>query len=283
MAIFSTFFTIVLIVIVTHDYNHPVHTSSVEIQPQNKKVRFQRHYKLAPSFPSIPKYDTMPLVKYIRSREELLSTEWVSLLYNFLRTLDRSVSPDVNLVFGDTSHIILLENWITAAVRKLKRPLHNVLILSLDYTLCKFLSLRKISLACIPVIEESLIVAYPNGSDASWSSAMMIRQIVLRLINYWGYDVASYDSDAVLLHNPQVLYDSQPYVDVFSASTRNFPVSLSKKWGFNLCGGTLMLRATPAVGVYILTVVHSGTRYIQSLIMKIFPVQKHCGVTSLHW
>ena len=221
----------------------------VPSQTDYKEIPSQRYYKEAPSLPSIPKYDTMPLVKYIRSREELQSTEWVSLLFNFLKTLNKSVSPHVNMVFGDNNHIHLLENWITAAVRRLKPPLHNVMVLSLDYTPCNLLLFMNISLTCIPVIEESLIVVYPNGSDASWSSAMMIRQIVLRLINYWGYDVASYDTDAVLLHNPQVLYDSQPYVDVFSASTQNFPKSVCDKWGFNLCGAALMLRASPAVGV----------------------------------
>ena len=225
------------------------------------QVLSQRDFKEVPSLPYIPKYDIMPLVKYIKNREELQNTEWVSLLYNFLRTLDRSVSPHVNVVFGDSNHSRLLENWITAAMIRLKPPLHNLMVLSLDYSLCNQLLSRKIPHTCIPVPPQSLIVAHPNGTNTTWSSAMMIRQIVLRLINYWGYDVASYDSDAVLLHNPQVLYDAQPYVDVFSASSKGFPWSLSAKWGFNLCGGILMLRASPEVGVYILTVVHSCPRY----------------------
>ena len=227
----------------------------VPSQTDYKKIPSQRYYKEPPSLPSIPKYDTMPLVKYIRSREELQSTEWVSLLYNFLQTLNKDVSPHVNLVYGDSNHIHLLENWITAAVRRLKPPLHNVMVLSADYSLCNQLLSWNISLTCIPVPDESLIVAYPKGSAVTWSSAMMKRPIVLRLINYWGYDVASYDTDAVLFHNPQVLYNAQPYVDVFSASTKDFPKSVSDKWGFNLSGGALMLRASPAVGVYILTVV----------------------------
>ena len=221
-----------------------------------------RDYKEDPSLPGIPEYEIMPLLKYINNREALHHTEWVSVLYNFLRTLDKSVSPHVNMVSGDSNHIHLLENWITAAVMRLKPPLHNLMVLSLDHPLCYQLLSRNISHTCIPVHPRSLIVAYPNGTDATFSSAMIVRQIVLRLINYWGYDVASYDSDAVLFRNPQVLYDAQPYVDVFSASSRFFPSSVSNKWGFNLCTGALMLRASPAVGVYILTVVHFRARYI---------------------
>ena len=228
-------------------------------QKDYKETPSQRDYKETPSqrdyksLPSIPDYDTMPLVKYIKSREKLQSTEWVSLLYNFLQTLNKSVSPHVNMIFGDSKHIHLLENWITAAVRRLKPPLHNLMVLSADYSLCNQLLSWNISLTCIPVPDESLIVVLPNVNTVSWPSALIKRQIVLRLINYWGYDVASYDTDAVLFHNPQVLYNAQPYVDVFSASTKNFPLSVSKKWGFSLCVGVLMLKATPAVGVYILT------------------------------
>ena len=222
----------------------------VSSQRDYEEVPSQRDDKEVPSLPSIPKYDIMPLVKFIRSREELQNTEWVSVIYNFLQTVNKSVSPHVNVVFGDSNHSHLVENWITAAVIRLKPPLHNVMVLSLDYSLCNQLLSKNFSLTCIPVPEKALVVAHPNGSNAEWNSAMMIRRVVLRLISYWGYDVASYDSDAVLLRNPQVLYDAQPNVDVFSASSNFLPQSVSRKWGFTLSGGVLVLRASPAVGVY---------------------------------
>ena len=155
------------------------------------------------------------------------------------------------MVFGDSKHMRLLENWITAATMTLKPPLDNVMVLSLDHLLCDKLVSTKFHVACIAAPIESFIVAYPEEVDKKWCAAMMVRQVVLRLINYWGYDVASYDSDAVLLHNPQVLYDARPHVDVFSGSTRDFPGMVSKKWGFNLSCGILMLRATPSVGMCI--------------------------------
>ena len=76
----------------------------------------------------------------------------------------------------------------------------------------------------------------------------MVRIVLLRVINYWGYDVASYDSDAVLLKNPQVLYDKRPDIDLFSAAGV-FPFDVSDKWGFALCAGTLLFRATPVIGI----------------------------------
>ena len=237
---------IVLIVM----YLLSVDRSQVPSQQDYEEVPSQRDDKEVPSLPSIPKYDIMPLAKYIKSRGELQNTEWVSVIYNFLQTLNTSVSPHVNVVFGDSNQSHFLENWITAAVIKLKPPLHNVMVLTLDDSVCNLLLSRNISLTCIPVPKKSLIATYPKGKYSAWNSVMAIRRVVLRLINYWGYDVASYDADAVLLHNPQVLYDEEPNVDMFTASSNSFPIGLAKKWGFTICAGVLMLRATPAVGMF---------------------------------
>ena len=197
--------------------------------------------------PRVPDYDAMPFQKHLMSREELQKTEWVSTLHKFLQTLDKSVSPHVNLVFGDDDHRHLVLNWITAALMVLEPPLHNVMVLSLDHSLCDFLTTRKLPLTCIAVPVESVLILNLRGKSNQWSLGLMVRLPVLRLINYWGYDVAAYDSDAVLLRNPQVLFTERPNMDVFSAAG-TFPHDVSKQWGFTLCAGTIILRATPAVG-----------------------------------
>ena len=112
------------------------------------------------SVPMIPEHDTMPFQTYLKSREELQKTEWVLTLHNFLQTLDKSVSPHVNLVFGDDDHRHLVLNWITAALMVLEPPLHNVMVLSLDHSLCDFLTTRKLPLplTCITVPIESILI-----------------------------------------------------------------------------------------------------------------------------
>ena len=42
---------------------------------------------------SIPEYDTMPFSEYLKKKEKLLKGEWMSSLYTFLQTLDKSISP----------------------------------------------------------------------------------------------------------------------------------------------------------------------------------------------
>ena len=197
---------------------------------------------------SIPEYDTMPFFSHLKKRELLVKTEWISELYTFLQTLDKSVSPHVNLVFGDYNHRHLVMNWITAALKILQPPLHSVMVLSLHHSLCDYLKARTLPLTCITVTPDSLYT-FPKSDEVHYGRGLMVRFPVFRLINYWGYDVAAYDCDAVLLRNPQVLYNEWQQVDVFSSSGM-FPFDVSRSWGFTLCGGTLLFRASPAAGNY---------------------------------
>ena len=203
--------------------------------------------------PLLPEYHLMPNSKYLIKREELQNKEWVVKLHNYLSALDKSVSPQVNMVFGDYNHSRLVLNWITAAVNVIQPPLNNVLVLSLDNVLCGLIASRTLPVACVAVAKTTIfnINILNNNITNTWLKGVMVRNVILRVINYWGYDVASYDSDAVLLKNPQVLYDKRPHIHLFS-SAGTYPSQLSREWGFALCTGTLMLKASPAIGITIL-------------------------------
>ena len=201
------------------------------------------------TLPSIPA--DMPFPEDLKSREELQKSECVSKLYNFLLSLDKSVSPHVNMVFGDSQHTNVILNWIIAAMLRLEPPLHNVMVISLDHLLCDTLTAKKLPLTCIAVSVECIFVSSIYiGSQLGWEKRMMVRHPVLRLINYWGYDVATYDSDAVLLRNPQPLYDERPHVSVL-ASVTNWPPEQAREWGFVVCPGVLVLRSSPSIGKWV--------------------------------
>ena len=174
------------------------------------------------------------------------SSQWVTQLYQFLQSLNKSISPQVNMVFGDSDHMELLLNWIIAAHVRLDPPLHNIMVLSVDQPLCDFLASKKLPVACIAVPPESFLVP-TSLRPKSWEQSIKSRLVVLRIINFWGYDVASYDSDAVLLRNPQSLYDNNPDVKFF-AGTGTFPQYISNQWGFTVCGCVLVLRSHRSVG-----------------------------------
>ena len=205
----------------------------------------------------------MPFFGYVKSTGAVESSGWVTDLRHYLQTLDRGKSPHVNIVFGDYEHRLLVLNWLTAALVNLTPPLHNALVLSLDNHLCSFLTSRDLPLKCITVATDSLLSLKVRGrrkkKEGHWKLGLMVRLPVIRLISHWGFDLASYDSDAVLVQNPQQLYEDRPGVHVFS-SAGTFPLTMSEHWGFTLCAGTLVLRASPEVGeTYVHTYTHTHT------------------------
>ena len=164
------------------------------------------------------------------------------------------MSPHVNMAFGDSEHTNLVLNWIIAALLRLEPSLHNVMVISLDRLLCDTLAAKKLPLTCIVVSVECIFVS--SGQHANWFGRLKLRQPVLGLINYWGYEVAAYDSDAVLLHNPQPLYEEWRHMSVL-ASSGTYPGELSRMWGFTLRAGALILRASPSVGKWAI-MMHDG-------------------------
>ena len=222
------------------------HSGITELTPLSG---LQAHVGIKQSLPALPSVPAdMPFPEYIKSREELQKSECVSELYNYLLSLDKSVSPHVNMVFGDNQHTNLILNWLIAALLRLEPPLHNVLVISLDRLLCDTLTAKKLPLTCIVVSVECILVSKINdGGERGWEKRLMVRHPVLRLINYWGYDVANYDSDAVLLRNPQPLYEERPHMSVLAASS-NFPKVVGREWGFVVCAGVIVLRSSPSLG-----------------------------------
>ena len=201
---------------------------------------------------SFPEADTLPYRKWRKSTDELEDTTqtWAVALRDYLSILDKDISPHVNLVLGDYKHRMLVLNWVVAAAVKLEPPLHNILVISLQQGLCDFLANSTYishlsSITCIVVPADTIFSSKSN--DDGWLKSLMVRPVVLRLINYWGYDVATYDSDAVVLKNPQELYKRHPH-DILS-SANIWPEYQARPWGFTLCAGVMVLRASSATGI----------------------------------
>ena len=199
-----------------------------------------------PTF-SLPEKNSLPFRDYIISVEKLRNVRWVTELQNHLLTLNKNVSPQLNMVFGDHLHRHLVLNWIYGALVGLKTPLTSVLVLSLDQLLCDIVDSRAgtLPVSCIIAPFET-VMDFDHNSE--WLSRLMVRLLVLRLINHWGYDVASYDSDAVILKNPQDLYDQHLDTDLV-ASASIWPVNIAMEWGFTLCAGAILLKASTAMGM----------------------------------
>ena len=66
-------------------------------------------------------------------------------------------------------------------------------------------------------------------------------------MNHWKYDVVMYDSDAVVLKDPQSLFDSYPGVELVGSAGKG-PESIGHIWGRTICTGVLLMRTSPALG-----------------------------------
>ena len=233
--------------------NHPDHNTSQKRPGHNTLQKRPGHNTLQKQYhTSFPEQNALPHHEYLKSSDELKNTTWVADLHHYLMTLNRNVTPHVNLVFADYKHRILVVNWVVAATLKVKPPLHNVLVLSLDQLLCNFLASSMLymnhppDITCIAAPVDTML---SSKGDNLWRASMMIRPIILRLINYWGFDVATYDSDAVVLKNPQTLFEKYTH-DILSSASM-WPDSQAIPWGFTLCAGAILYRATSATGIYL--------------------------------
>ena len=226
----------------------PLFVRDVEYRPptRNDRTKLLVPARELGSDYSLPDKLSLPFRRYIKSGEELRSVEWVTTMHEYLLTLNKSVSPHLNMVFGDYTHRKLILNWLFGAIVALDPPLPNVLVFSLDQKLCDVVLSRMstVLVTCITAPVETIIAFDHKGQ---WVTALMGRTLALRLINYWGYDVATYDSDAVILKNPQVLYDDRAQFNLI-ASASIWPPHISREWGFALCAGVLYIKASSATG-----------------------------------
>ena len=84
----------------------------------------------------------------------------------------------------------------------------------------------------------------------------IVRLTLFRLMNHWKYDVVMYDSDAVVLKDPQSLFDSYPGVELVGSAGKG-PESIGHIWGRTICTGVLLMRTSPALGR--LAAIHAST------------------------
>ena len=227
----------------------PKHRSSTARKNILSSYKYNSSHAHEGTLPPLP--TTLPYPSLLKETHEIQKTLWVTQLYQFLQSLNHSISPHVNMVFGDSNHIELVLNWIIAAHVRLDPPLHNIMVISVDQPLCDFLVSKKVPVTCIAVPPQSFLA---STGLVSYDQGIKPRLVVLRLINFWGYDVASYDSDAVLLHNPQHYFDSNPDVQLFAGSVK-VPWDVSELWGFTISGGTVIVRSHHSTGTQ--TIVNS--------------------------
>ena len=178
---------------------------------------------------------------------ELHSAPWMTQLKNFILNL-QSPSDPVILVAIDASYKSALVNWLIATQLNLDIPLENVLIITYDDHLCPFLESKNFN-NCLSVPLSTILQEPTSLSHKPKMTPLLVARIsVMRILNRWGFDVANFDSDAMILRNPVPLFRRYPTADVIGSCGGSYPLTLWRRWGVVICMGAILVRSSPSTG-----------------------------------
>ena len=169
----------------------------------------------------------------------VLASPWVGQLKHILTAIGPNRTVTITVASEDFTNNLL--NWLIAAKLVATPPVENIIIVSFDLSLHNFLTVKKIDSIFVPY---GSVLRYTHGITRVW----MTRMAVIRLISHWGFDVQQFDTDAIILRNPQAVFDQFPSSDVIGGRAK-LPFELGKgPWGFTVSMGAILFRHTPRTG-----------------------------------
>ena len=182
-----------------------------------------------------------PQPHYSRPDSVLLRSPWVRSLKGYLKTVKGN---QISLVTSTEEHKDVLVNWLISAYLIARPPLDNVLVLSMGRSLHNLLESHGFSSL---YVSADMVTSPRANITRVFSQVHIVRLNVVRLINHLGFDVVNYDCDAILLKNPQRLFDARKDLDLMGTFGKG-PSNLYQKWGVTLNTGVMLLRANPQIG-----------------------------------
>ena len=189
---------------------------------------------------------TLPYPGAMLPTKQLLQQHWVDNLRQILSEIPLESSSPLHSIVCNYKYREVLLNWLIVAKVRANPPVTNVIILSLDQALCDLLSKRDIP--CLHISPKYVIRGKLLVKLSPFHQVNVMRLTVIRFLNYWGYDVANYDADALILKNPKLLYQEFKDSDMV-ASRGRYPFELGSMWGdATICTGMFMLRSTKNTG-----------------------------------
>lgn len=184
---------------------------------------------------------TFPQPAFSLPADILLHSRWVTDLQDYLRT---ARGRTISVVTATVEHTDVLLNWLIAAYVKIAEPLQNVMVISMDAKLHSILVSRGFDSL---YVHKDMVVSPDADVPRVFSQVHVVRLAVVRLMNHYGYDVINYDCDAILLRNPQPVFDEYRDTDLIGTFGKG-PNVLYEKWGVTLNTGVMVMRANSNIG-----------------------------------
>ena len=185
---------------------------------------------------------SFPEPQAVRPIEEIMKMEWFHMLTRYLKTLPPN--SQITLATSNSRYLDVLLNWLISATVRSGIPLTSILIISLDRHVHDLLQRKHI--ASLYILPEALVD--PSASfQEPFEKVMMTRLAVLRILSHWGFDIANYDTDAIILKDPQPLYNGLRDYDIVG-SVGKYPYDLTDMWGITICIGVVLIRSSERIG-----------------------------------
>ena len=185
----------------------------------------------------------LPYPRTTRPLDEILGARWVPDLWRYLTSLE---SRHVSLCLADSRYTEGVINWLVSALVAIEPPIENVVIISLDTELHHLLHQHSINSV---FIDPHTIIQNSAKLLTNYSHIWITRMVLFRLLNHWDYTVTTYDSDAILVKNPQALFAELDNSDLVG-SEGVYPFDLHREWKSpTLCMGVAIFRASKKIGI----------------------------------
>jgi len=181
--------------------------------------------------------------------QRMLRSKWAS---NLKSTVDMAnFNKQITYLMVSFDYFSTLINWLLHAKLHAPSIIRHLLVVCLDEQSHKVLSDKGIISSIVTV--NDIIKSLSDIEGTLFHARVVVRLTVLRLLNYWGYDVLQMDIDALLMNDIQPVFDHFNDVDIItSASMKNcIPKIAHRAWGFCMCIGAVLIRGNDNTGMYV--------------------------------
>ncbi len=171
-----------------------------DLWPKERHTQQQNARKQVVGSPplfTIAKDFSFPHRSIFKKPSQVLTSSWVRELKYFLASVDQPKRVILTVATSDFTANLL--NWLISAQVVAVPPLENILVVCFDASLHDLLNRKRIDSIYVPY-SSILKTTHGLGIGKVW----MTRMAVIRLINHLGFDVQQFDTDAIILRNPQV-------------------------------------------------------------------------------
>ena len=232
--------------------NKKISSTHVATMDPRKNLRSSYLMKYQPHHFVIQNNFTLPTPRLTLPIYDLITREWMAELRSYLyRIPPRSTNAPISIVACDSKFKDMLLNWLVSAIVHIRPLLSHILIFSMDQPLHSILvrhGFDSILVEPQALLSPGLLQKVEGSHRKGFYVAMVLRLTVMRLMNHWGYAAANYDTDAIILRNPDQLYYTNFNSSDLIGSRGKFPTSVRGIFGLTLCAGVFMVKSTPGIG-----------------------------------